>query len=99
VSGRIVRISVSCGGVPKTAVAAARVTPLGLEGDAHRDTENHGAPERAVCLYAMEAIRGVQAEGHTIVPGAIVENVTIEGVDWPAVVPGSHVLLGERVPR
>ncbi len=96
-SGRIVRISVSCGGVPKTAVAAARVTPLGLEGDAHRDTENHGGPERA--LYAMEAIRGLQAEGHTIVPGAICENVTIEGVDWPAVVPGSHALLGERVPR
>src|SRR5712692_4659157 len=76
-----------------------RAPPLGLEGDAHRDTENHGGPERAVCLYAMEAIRGLQAEGHTIVPGAIGENVTIEGVDWPAVVPSSHVLLGERVPR
>ena len=48
-SGRLVRISVSCGGVPKTAAAAARVT--------------------------------------------------IEGVDGPAVVPGSHVLSGERVPR
>ena len=96
-SGRIVQISVSRGGVPKTAVAAARVTALGLEGDAHRDMEHHGGPERAVCLYAMEAIRGLQAEGHPITPGAIGENVTIEGLEWSAIAPGSHVLLGERV--
>jgi len=97
VSGRIIQISVSRGGVPKTAVAQARVTALGLEGDAHRDTEHHGGPERAVCLYAMEAIASLRAEGHGIVPGAIGENVTVEGLDWPAVVPGCHVLLGETV--
>jgi len=97
VSGRIVQISDSRGGVPKTAVAVARVTALGLEGDAHRDAEHHGGPERAVCLYAMEAIGRLQAEGHQIVPGAIGENVTVEGLDWAAVVPGSHLLLGETV--
>ena len=96
-SGRIVQISVSRGGVPKTAVAHARVTALGLDGDAHRDTEHHGGPERAVCLYAMEAIASLRAEGHDIVPGAIGENVTVEGLDWSAVVPGCHVLLGETV--
>lgn len=96
-SGRIVQISVSRGGVPKTAVAAARVTALGLEGDTHRDEEHHGGPERAVCLYAMEAIRRLQAEGHAIVPGAIGENVTVEGLDWSAIVPGCHVLIGETV--
>ena len=96
-SGRIVQISVSPGGVPKTAVAWARVTAQGLEGDAHRDAEHHGGPERAVCLYAMEAIRILQTEGHQIVPGAIGENVTLEGLDWSAIVPGCHVLLGETV--
>ncbi len=40
--GRIVQISISRGGVPKTAVAQARVTPVGIEGDAHRDAEHHG---------------------------------------------------------
>lgn len=40
------------GGVPKLPVAGARVTTFGIEGDAHRDTEHHGGPERAVCLYA-----------------------------------------------
>ena len=96
-SGRIVQISVSRGGVPKTGVAQARVTALGLDGDAHRDAEHHGGAERAVCLYAMEAILNLQAEGHGIVPGAIGENVTVEGLDWSAVVPGSHLLLGETV--
>ena len=96
-SGRIVQISVSRGGVPKTAVAEARVTALGLEGDAHRDAEHHGGPEQAVCLYAMEAIGRLQAEGHQVVPGAIGENLTVEGLDWSAVAPGCHVLLGETV--
>jgi MOSC domain-containing protein YiiM len=97
VKGRIVQINVSPGGVPKTPVTTAHVGVLGLEGDAHRDTENHGGPERAVCLYAIEAIRALQAEGHPIVPGAIGENVTVEGLDWMAIVPGSHVLLGGDV--
>jgi MOSC domain-containing protein YiiM len=94
VKGRIVQINVSPGGVPKTPVATAHVGVLGLEGDAHRDTENHGGPERAVCVYAMEAIRALEAEGHPIVAGAIGENVTVEGLDWSAVVPGTHLLLG-----
>jgi MOSC domain-containing protein YiiM len=97
VSGRIVQISISRGGVPKTRVAQAQVTVLGLDGDAHRDREHHGGPDRALCLYAMEAITSLQAEGHTIVPGAIGENVTVEGLDWSAIGPGCHVLLGETV--
>jgi len=97
VSGRIVQISVSPGGVPKTAVPAARVGELGLEGDAHRDREHHGGPERAVCLYAIELIRTLRAEGHAVVPGALGENVTVEGVDWVAVVPGARLALGDEV--
>jgi len=96
VKGRIVQISVSRGGVPKTAVGAARVTTDGLEGDAHRFT-HHGGPERAVCLYPIESIRRLQGEGHAIAPGSIGENITVEGLDWYAVVPGSHLLLGEKV--
>jgi MOSC domain-containing protein YiiM len=97
VNGRIVQISVSPGGVPKTAVAAARVTTLGLEGDKQRDREHHGGPERAVCLYAMEAIDKLRAEGHAIVPGAIGENGTVQGLEWAAVIPGSHLRLGDSV--
>ena len=96
-SGRIVQLSVSAGGVPKLAVPTAQVTTLGLAGDAHRDHEHHGGPERAICLFAMEAIRALQAEGHPLVPGALGENVTLEGVDWVAVQPGARLQLGNAV--
>ncbi|MGH7389517.1 MAG: MOSC domain-containing protein [Candidatus Rokuibacteriota bacterium] len=95
--GHIVQVSVSPGGVPKRPVEAARVTALGVEGDAHRDTEHHGGPERAVCLYALEAIEALRREGHAILPGAIGENLTVAGVDWSAVVPGSRFRVGDDV--
>jgi MOSC domain-containing protein YiiM len=95
--GRIVQLSVSPGGVPKRAIAEARVTRLGLQGDGHRDLEHHGGPERAVCLFPSQAIRALAAEGHAITPGAIGENVTIEAVDWSHVVPATYLRLGPHV--
>jgi len=96
-SGRVVQISVSNGGLPKTAVPAARITEDGVEGDRQRDREHHGGPERAVCLFSMERIRDLQGEGHAIVPGAVGENLTVEGIDWDAIVPKSRILLGADV--
>ena len=95
--GRIVQVSVSSGGVPKRPVDAARVTPAGVEGDAHRDHAHHGGPDRAVCLYAMEAIRALATEGHAVQPGTLGENVTVEGLDWPAIEPGARLRLGDEV--
>ena len=95
--GRIVQISVSPGGVPKLPVPSARVTELGLEGDLHRDMEHHGGPERALCLFALEQINALQAEGHDVSPGAIGENLTVEGLDWERVTPGSRLELGAGV--
>jgi MOSC domain-containing protein YiiM len=95
--GRILQLSVSPGGVPKHAIPAARVTLLGLAGDAHRDAEHHGGPDRAVCLFPQEAIQALAAEGHTITAGAIGENVTTEALEWSLVVPDAYLLLGERV--
>ena len=82
--------------MPKLAVPAARVTGLGLQGDAHR-YEHHGGPERAVCLFSLEAIDALAAEGHAIEPGAIGENVTVEGIDWNLVTPGVRLRLGDEV--
>ena len=95
--GVIAQLSVSPGGLPKRAVAEARVTRLGLDGDAHRNQAHHGGPDRAVCLFPLEAIRGLAAEGHAVTPGALGENVTTEGLDWTAVVPGVQLLLGDQV--
>jgi MOSC domain-containing protein YiiM len=96
-SGTIHQINISDGGVPKTAIASAEVTATGLEGDLHNDTRNHGGPERAVCLYSLERIQALQAEGHSIVPGAAGENVTISGLDWDKVSIGTHLRLGNQV--
>ena len=96
-NGVIVQLSVSPGGLPKRAVPDVRVGYLGLEGDAHRAREHHGGPDRAVCLFPIEAIHGLAAEGHTVVAGALGENVTTEGLDWATIVPGAQLRLGEHV--
>jgi MOSC domain-containing protein YiiM len=96
-SAPIVQINVSPAGVPKRPVPSARVTALGLQGDAQRDREHHGDPDRAICLFSHERIRALQAKGHPITPGSIGENLTIEGIDWSPVTPGAYLFLGVEV--
>ena len=96
-AGRIVQLSVSPGGLPKRSVRRARVTALGLEGDGHRNAELHGGPDRAVCLFPLERIEALRAEGHPVMPGALGENLTVCGIDWDAVGPGLRFRVGEAV--
>jgi MOSC domain-containing protein YiiM len=97
VNGRIVQLNVSPGGLPKRPVPRARVTSLGLEGDGHRSAELHGGPERALCLYPLERIQALRAEGHPVTPGALGENLTVSGIDWDAVGPGARFRVGAAV--
>ena len=91
----IVSLNVSSGGVPKLPVSEARVTVMGMEGDRQKHTQIHGGPDKALCLYAMELIEALQKNGHPIVPGSIGENVTIRGLDWSNIEPGTVLQLGE----
>ena len=93
----IVSINVSRGGVPKLPVLLAFIHELGLEGDAQKNPDIHGGPDRAVCLYSLEAIEKLRAKGHPIAPGTIGENITIANLDWPAIVPGTILQLGSEV--
>ena len=95
--GHIVQISVSQGGVPKTAVAEARVDITGIVGDRQKTPKIHGGPDRAVCLWAQEMIDELQREGHEIAAGSAGENVTIAGLDWTQVTPGVKLKLGAEV--
>jgi MOSC domain-containing protein YiiM len=95
--GTVFSINVSNGGVPKKRVTGAKVSLLGLAGDAHEDTIGHGGPERAVCIYSVERIRSLQQEGHPIEPGTAGENLTVEGIDWDLVVPGAQLRVGDEV--
>jgi MOSC domain-containing protein YiiM len=96
-SGRIFQLSRSDGGVPKYSVPEAEVGELGLVGDRQKHKKIHGGPERALCLYSLELIDKLQREGHPIYPGSTGENVTIAGIDWPALHAGSRLGLGDAV--
>ena len=95
--GRVAQVSTSRGGVPKLPVAGAWVGREGLDGDGHTEPPTvHGGPERAVCLYSLEQIARVRADGHPIGgPGALGENLTLEDVDLGDLGPGSRLAIGE----
>lgn len=88
-------IHVSDGGVPKLPRSCARIHATGVEGDRQEDQVFHGGPDRAVCLYSLELIEALQGEGHPIVPGAIGENLTIQGIDWIDIRPDTRLEIGE----
>ncbi|MBW3636403.1 MAG: MOSC domain-containing protein [Armatimonadetes bacterium] len=83
------------GGVPKRRVEAAKLGFEGVEGDRQNNRKYHGGPERAVCLFSLEVIETLRAEGHPIEAGAIGENLTVVGLDWSAVTPTVRLQIGE----
>jgi MOSC domain-containing protein YiiM len=93
-AGRIHQINVSGGGVPKLPVPQVQITRHGVEGDTQADRVHHGGPDRAVCLYSLEVIEALQAEGHLIQAGYVGENLTIARVAWDMVVPGRRLQAG-----
>jgi MOSC domain-containing protein YiiM len=93
--GRVASMNCSSGGVPKRPVPEARITFGGLEGDHQRHPGPHGGLERAVCLYSRELIEALRAEGHPIEIGLAGENLTLSGVPWGRLVPGTRLDVGE----
>jgi MOSC domain-containing protein YiiM len=93
-TGRIFQLSRSSGGVPKHSVPEAEVGELGIVGDIQTHKKIHGGPERALCLFSLEVLQKLQAEGHPIYPGSTGENVTIAGIDWAALRAGARLQLG-----
>lgn len=96
-SGTVAALHTSGGGVPKVAVPSLTVGRLGAEADVQADRTNHGRPFQALCLWAIEVIEELAAEGHSLRPGAAGENVTVSGLDWAAVRPGMRIGLGPDV--
>lgn len=96
-SGRLFSINCSPGGVPKLPVPEALVAAFGIFGDRQNNMKYHGGPDRAVCLFSLERIRDLQAEGHPIGTGTTGENLTISGLDWDLVVPGSRIEVGSAI--
>jgi MOSC domain-containing protein YiiM len=83
--------------VPKLAIDVAVVTKNGIVGDDHADRKHHGGPDRALCLYSLEVIDRMRAEGHDMAPGHVGDNLTVAGIDWSTVVPGKRYRVGDAV--
>ena len=94
-AGRVHQINVSDGGVPKLPVPSAHILAAGVEGDTQADRIHHGGPGQTVCLYSLEVIHALQAEGHPIQAGSAGENLTLAGLEWTEVVPGVRLRVGE----
>ena len=95
--GRVESVQTSRGGVPKRPVFEAFVSEAGVSGDAHDQPRFHGGPDRAVVLYSLEVIRALQAEGHPIGPGTTGENLTVSGLEWAGIVPGTRLRAGSAL--
>ncbi len=95
--GQIASINVSHpGGVPKRPIDRTLITTRGLIGDGQRTKEPvHGGPEKAVCLFGVEQIRRVNADGHHLYPGAIGENLTLSGLDLGGLASGDQLRIGD----
>jgi MOSC domain-containing protein YiiM len=95
--GTVAQLNTSGGGLPKTPRQAVDVTYQGVRGDSQSSREHHGRPWQALCIWNIESIASLQADGHPIYPGAAGENVTVTGLDWRAVRPGTRLLIGTVV--
>ena len=52
---------------------------------------------RAVCLYSLEKIEMLQAEGHPIDVGTTGENLTIKDFDWDSLEVGMELSIGDAL--
>jgi MOSC domain-containing protein YiiM len=93
-TGRLESINRSRGGVPKVSMLEALITEQGLDGDRQRDLRYHGGPDRAVVLFSLEVIQALQREGHPIGVGTTGENLTVSGIDWTTLAPGTELQVG-----
>jgi MOSC domain-containing protein YiiM len=80
-SGSILQVSVSRGGVPKRAIPQGDIGPLGIAGDSYGHPEIHGGPNQAILVISSEGIAELTALGYPLYPGALGENITTIGLD------------------
>jgi len=95
VTGSIVQINISPGGVPKRPIAEAEVTPEGIRGDSWAHPQIHGGPNQALLLITSEGIGQLIAQGYPVYPGALGENLTTLGLDRRQMRIGQRYRVGE----
>jgi len=94
-TGEIVQINISPGGIPKRPIPEAIVTAEGVRGDRWAHPDIHGGPNQALLLITLEGIDELVAQGYPVYPGALGENLTIQGLDRCQMRPGQRYRAGE----
>jgi MOSC domain-containing protein YiiM len=95
VTGSIVQISISPGGVPKRPIEEAEITPEGIRGDSWAHPQIHGGPNQALLLITSEGIDELMAQGYPVFAGALGENLTTAGLDRRQMRLGQRYRVGE----
>jgi MOSC domain-containing protein YiiM len=93
-TGVVVQVSISPGGVPKHPIDCGDVTANGIAGDGWRHPQFHGIPKRAVLLVTAEGLDEIKAMGFPVYPGALGENLTSRGLDRRALRIGQRLRCG-----
>jgi len=96
-SGTIVQVNISPGGLPKLPIREGMIGPLGIEGDRHAHPQIHGGPRQAILLIAAEVVDDLVARGYPLFYGALGENLTIRGLDVRALRIGDQIRAGGAV--
>ena len=94
-TGTILQINISPGGIPKRPIAEATVTPQGIRGDAWAHPEIHGGPNQALLVVTAEGIDELVAQGFPLYSGALGENLTTLGLDRRQMRLGQRYRVGE----
>jgi MOSC domain-containing protein YiiM len=76
----VISVNISSGGIPKAPLDVGVVKTDGIVGDGHNH-EKHNTPMQALCLFDIAGIEELKHEGYPLSPGAIGENVTLDGID------------------
>jgi MOSC domain-containing protein YiiM len=93
-TGTVVQVSVSRGGIPKLAILSGAFTEDGIIGDAWR-YPFHGGRRQAILLMTIEGIDELIAQGFALYPGALGENLTTRGLDRRDLRSGQRLRVGE----
>jgi MOSC domain-containing protein YiiM len=93
-TGTVVQVSVSQGGIPKRAIPSGELTEAGIVGDRWR-YPFHGGRRKAILLVTIEGIDELVSHGFPVFPGALGENLTSRGLDRRELRLGQRVQVGE----
>jgi MOSC domain-containing protein YiiM len=94
VTGTLLQINVSRGGVPKRSISSGDVTSLGIAGDVQAHPDFHGGHQQALLLITSEGIEELSALGFPLYPGALGENLTTRGLDRRGLRIGQRYRIG-----